>query len=261
MIFTEAQLSAWLAAFMWPMMRISAMIAAAPVFSSRQTPTRLRIGISLLLSFMLMPLIPPPPVVEVFSPAALLIALQQVLIGLVMGLVGRFMFAAIEFAGTVVGFQMGLSMANMFDPMSEQQISMLARFETAIAMLVFLMMDLHLIIVQAMVRSYSLLPPGGANMNNDLAREILNLSAGVFSIGFQIGAPLIIALFLSNMIIGLLARSVPQIQIFVVGFPLTLLLGFVFLMFGIPFLVKAFRRMFGMLDNQILDILRLMGLS
>jgi flagellar biosynthetic protein FliR len=128
-------------------------------------------------------------------------------------------------------------------------------------MLVFLMMDLHLIIVQAMVRSYSLLPPGGANMNNDLAREILNLSAGVFSIGFQIGAPLIIALFLSNMIIGLLARSVPQIQIFVVGFPLTLLLGFVFLMFGIPFLVKAFRRMFGMLDNQILDILRLLGLS
>ena len=83
----------------------------------------------------------------------------------------------------------------------------------------------------------------------------------LFSIGFQIGAPLIIALFLSNMIIGLLARSVPQIQIFVVGFPLTLLLGFIFLMLGMPFMVIAFRRLFSMLDNQLLNILRLLGLS
>ena len=135
-----------------------------------------------------------------------------------MGLVGRFMFAAIEFAGTVVGFQMGLSMANMFDPMSQQQISMLARFETAVAMLVFLVMDLHLVIVQAMVRSYSLLPPGGAAMSNDLAREILSLSASVFAIGLQIGAPLIVALFLSNMIIGLLARIGPPDTDFCGGF-------------------------------------------
>ncbi len=112
-----------------------------------------------------------------------------------------------------------------------------------------------------MVRSYSLLPPGGAAMSNDLAREILSLSSSVFAIGLQIGAPLIVALFLSNMIIGLLARSVPQIQIFVVGFPLTLLLGFVFLMLGIPFLVMAIRRMFAMLDNQLLDMLRVLGLS
>ena len=253
--------AAELLTFILVLMRISGIIATAPMLGSNNIPLQIKIVLILILGIIIHPFIDFPQVFPNQPSGYLLIVFSELLIGLVMGLVGRFMFAAIEFAGTVVGFQMGLSMANMFDPMSEQQISMLARFETAIAMLVFLVMDLHLLIVQAMVQSYSLLPPGGASMNNDLTREILNLSAAVFSIGFQIGAPLIIALFLSNMIIGLLARSVPQIQIFVVGFPLTLLLGFIFLMFGMPYMVSAFRRLFSMLDNQLLNILRLLGLS
>ena len=247
--------------FILVLVRISGIIATAPMLGSNNIPVQIKAVLILILGLIIQPFIDFPRVLPNQPSEYVLLIFSELLIGLVMGLVGRFMFAAIEFAGTVVGFQMGLSMANMFDPMSQQQISMLARFETAVAMLVFLVMDLHLVIVQAMVRSYSLLPPGGAAMSNDLAREILGLSASVFAIGFQIGAPLIVALFLSNMIIGLLARSVPQIQIFVVGFPLTLLLGFVFLMFGIPFLVMAFRRMFAMLDNQLLEMLRVLGLS
>ena len=222
--------------FILVLVRISGIIATAPMLGSNNIPVQIKAVLILILGLIIQPFIDFPRVLPNQPSEYVLLIFSELLIGLVMGLVGRFMFAAIEFAGTVVGFQMGLSMANMFDPMSEQQISMLARFETAVAMLVFLVMDLHLVIVQAMVRSYSLLPPGGAGMSNDLAREILSLSSSVFAIGLQIGAPLIVALFLSNMIIGLLARSVPQIQIFVVGFPLTLLLGFVFLMFGIPFL-------------------------
>ena len=107
----------------------------------------------------------------------------------------------------------------------------------------------------------SSLPPGGASVNSDLTQGILSLSASVFTIGLQIGAPLIVALFLANMIIGLLARTVPQIQVFVVGFPLTLLLGFIFIMFGVPFFVRAVRRMFEMLDNQLLDMIKLLGIN
>ena len=104
------------------------------------------------------------------------------------------------------------------------------------------LMDGHLIVLQALVRSYSVLPPGGASISRPLVENLIELSASVFVIGLQIGAPLIVALFLANAVVGLLARSVPQIQVFVVGFPLTLMLGFLFLFFGMPFFAQAVHR-------------------
>ena len=247
--------------FVLVLVRISGIVTTAPVLGSNTIPVQVKIVLILALGLIIQPFIEFPRVFPDQTSEHLILIASELLIGLVMGLVARFMFAAIEFAGTVVGFQMGLSMANMFDPMSEQQISMIARFETAMATLIFLVMDLHLVIVQAIVRSYYLLPPGGASVNSNLTQGILSLSSSVFTIGLQIGAPLIVALFLANMIIGLLARTVPQIQVFVVGFPLTLLLGFIFIMFGVPFFVRAVRRMFEMLDNQLLDMIKLLGIN
>jgi flagellar biosynthetic protein FliR len=175
-------------------------------------------------------------------------------------MVGQILFAAVEFAGTVVGFQMGLSMANVFDPQSQAQISLIGQFERIFATLIFVAMDGHLVVVQAIVRSYDLLPPGGANFSDSLTQEMIRLSAGVFTLGFQLGAPLITALFLANLTMALLARSVPQIQIFIVGFPLTLLLGFMVLMFGVPFFAQALHRMFEMYDDQLLNMLRILAL-
>ena len=175
-------------------------------------------------------------------------------------MVGQILFAAVEFAGTVVGFQMGLSMANVFDPQSQAQISLIGQFERIFATLIFVAMDGHLVVVQAIVRSYDLLPPGGASFSDSLTQEMIRLSAGVFTLGFQLGAPLITALFLANLTMALLARSVPQIQIFIVGFPLTLLLGFMVLMFGVPFFAQALHRMFEMYDDQLLNMLRILAL-
>ena len=154
---------------------------------------------------------------------------------------------------------MGLGMANVFDPQSQEQVSLVGRFESITATLIFLAMDGHLIIIQALIRSYSILPPGGASVSQPLVEKLIDLSASVFVIGLQIGAPLIVALFLANAIVGLLARSVPQIQVFVVGFPLTLLLGFLFLFFGMPFYSQAVHQMFEKLDTQLFDALRLLG--
>ena len=145
------------------------------MLGSNNIPVQIKAVLILILGLIIQPFIDFPRVLPNQPSEYVLLIFSELLIGLVMGLVGRFMFAAIEFAGTVVGFQMGLSMANMFDPMSQQQISMLARFETAVAMLVFLVMDLHLVIVQAMVRSYSLLPPGGAGMSNHLALSLIHI--------------------------------------------------------------------------------------
>jgi flagellar biosynthetic protein FliR len=120
-------------------------------------------------------------------------------------------------------------------------------------------MDGHLIVLQALVRSYSVLPPGGASISRPLVENLIELSASVFVIGLQIGAPLIVALFLANAVVGLLARSVPQIQVFVVGFPLTLMLGFLFLFFGMPFFAQAVHQMFEKLDTQFFEAIKLLG--
>ena len=248
-----------LLAFILVLVRVSGIISTAPVFGSSNIPSQIKVVLSLMLALILYPFIPLITVYPDRPDHYIMLIASELLIGLVLGIIARFLFGAVEFAGTVIGFQMGLGMANVFDPQSQEQISLVGRFENATATLIFLAMDGHLIVLQALVRSYSVLPPGGASINRPLVENLTELSASVFVIGLQIGAPLIVALFLANAIVGLLARSVPQIQVFVVGFPLTLLLGFLFLLFGMPFYGQAVHKMFEMFDTQLFSVLQLLG--
>ena len=245
-------------AFILVLVRVIGIIATAPVFGSSVTPPQIKIVLSLALALILFPFIPSIKSFPILPDDYFLLISSELLIGLILGLIGRFLFAAVEFAGTVIGFQMGLSMANVLDPQSQEQISLVGRFETVAATLIFLAMDGHLIVIQALVKSYSLIPIGTASISKPLVDKLTELSASVFVIGLQIGAPLILPLFLANAIIGLLSRSVPQIQVFVVGFPLTLLLGFLFLFLGMPFYSQAVHQMFEMLDIQLFDSLKLL---
>lgn len=245
--------------FVLIMIRVAGIIATAPIFGSENIPLQLRILFVVFIALILHPFINN---IQVFPDQVhhyLLLVGSELLIGVVLGMIGRMMLAAVEFAGELAGFQMGLAIANVFDPQSQQQISLIGQFESTLALLIFLVMDAHHIVIQAIVQSYNLLPPGGAGISISLVEEIIRLSAAIFVIGFQLGAPLIVSLFLANLTMGLLARSVPQIQVFVVGFPLTLLTGFIFLMLAMPFFLQAVRMMFEMFDDQIFNVLRLLS--
>ena len=248
-----------LLAFILVLVRVSGIISTAPVFGSSNIPPQIKVVLSLMLALILYPFIPLITVYPDRPDHYIMLIASEMLIGLVLGIIARFLFGAVEFAGTVIGFQMGLGMAMVFDPQSQEQISLVGRFENATATLIFLAMDGHLIVLQALVRSYSVLPPGGASISRPLVENLTELSASVFVIGLQIGAPLIVALFLANAVVGLLARSVPQIQVFVVGFPLTLMLGFLFLFFGMPFFAQAVHQMFEKLDTQYFEAIKLLG--
>ena len=248
-----------LLAFILVLVRVSGIIATAPVFGSSNIPPQIKVVLSLMLALILYPFIPLITVYPDRPDHYIMLIASEMLIGLVLGIIARFLFGAVEFAGTVIGFQMGLGMAMVFDPQSQEQISIVGKFENITATLIFLAMDGHLIVLQALVRSYSVLPPGGASISRPLVENLTELSASVFVIGLQIGAPLIVALFLANAIVGLLARSVPQIQVFVVGFPLTLMLGFLFLFFGMPFFAQAVHQMFEKLDTQYFEAIKLLG--
>lgn len=246
--------------FVLVLVRVSSIIATAPVLGSNSMPVQVRVVLALVLALIIQPFTPTLTVYPDRPSEYLLLIAGELLIGLVLGMIGQMLFAAVEFAGTVVGFQMGLSMAYIFDPQSQEQVSLVGQFKRIFAALIFVAMDGHVIVVQTIVRSYELLPPGGASFSGPLTQEMIRLSSGVFTLGFQLGAPLITALFLANLTMALLARSVPQIQIFIVGFPLTLLLGFVMLMFGVPFFAQALHRMFEMYDDQLLNMLRILAL-
>ena len=248
-----------LLAFILVLVRVSGIIATAPVFGSSNIPPQIKVVLSLMLALILYPFIPLITVYPDRPDHYIMLIASEMLIGLVLGIIARFLFGAVEFAGTVIGFQMGLGMAMVFDPQSQEQISIVGKFENITATLIFLAMDGHLIVLQALVRSYSVLPPGGASISRPLVENLTELSASVFVIGLQIGAPLIVALFLANAVVGLLARSVPQIQVFVVGFPLTLMLGFLFLFFGMPFFAQAVHQMFEKLDTQYFEAIKLLG--
>ena len=248
-----------LLAFILVLVRVSGIISTAPVFGSSNIPPQIKVVLSLMLALILYPFIPLITVYPDRPDHYIMLIASEMLIGLVLGIIARFLFGAVEFAGTVIGFQMGLGMAMVFDPQSQEQISIVGKFENITATLIFLAMDGHLIVLQALVRSYSVLPPGGASISRPLVENLTELSASVFVIGLQIGAPLIVALFLANAIVGLLARSVPQIQVFVVGFPLTLMLGFLFLFFGMPFFAQAVHQMFEKLDTQYFEAINLLG--
>ena len=248
-----------LLAFILVLVRVSGIISTAPVFGSSNIPPQIKVVLSLMLALILYPFIPLITVYPDRPDHYIMLIASELLIGLVLGIIARFLFGAVEFAGTVIGFQMGLGMAMVFDPQSQEQISLVGRFENATATLIFLAMDGHLIVLLALVRSYSVLPPGGASISKPLVENLTELSASVFVIGLQIGAPLIVALFLANAVVGLLARSVPQIQVFVVGFPLTLMLGFLFLFFGMPFFAQAVHQMFEKLDTQFFEASKLLG--
>lgn len=252
MIFTEAQLSAWLAAFMWPLIRISSMIAAAPIFSSRQTPRRLRVGIALLLSFMLMPLIPPPPVVEVFSSEALLIAAQQVLIGLAMGFVMQMVFGALVFGGQALAYSMGLGFASMMDPQNGVQVPVLSQYYIILATLIFLILNGHLFMIETLAQSFYTLPIAVDGLTQANLRDVVLWASRMFTGGLLIALPAIAALLLVNLGMGIITRAAPQLNIFAVGFPMTMMIGFILMWITLP---NVFAK-FGELVNEALTFIR-----
>ncbi len=244
--------------FILVLVRVSGIVSTAPIFGDSNVPNQIKVAISLAFALILHPFVPPITVSLNNVSHYLLLVAGELLIGLVLGMVGQILFAAVQFAGELTGLQMGLGMANVMDPQTEQQISIIAQFEYVIAAMVFLAMDAHHVVIQAMVHSYTFLTPGTIDLSKGLVQEIISLSAGIFALGLQLGAPLIVSLFLANIIMGFMARAVPQMNIFVVGFPFSILLGLVLLGIGMPFFIQAVRILFEMFDDQVITIIRLM---
>ena len=241
---TSAQLDVWIAAFFWPFFRILALISAAPLFGAHGVPATAKIGLAFVLTVVIAPVLGAMPAVQPGSAQGLFILVQQVMIGVAMGLAMRVVFSAIEMAGHVMGLQMGLGFATFFDPQNSAQIPVLGQFLGVIAMLFFLAIDGHLMVITALVESFSVLPVGLHGFSAESWRTLALWGGEVFRGGVMISLPVVAVLMMTNVALAVLTRAAPQLNIFVVGFPVTIAVGFIVISLSMGYFFPVFGSMF-----------------
>lgn len=240
MIFSETTMVSFLAGFLWPLMRIGSVFMAAPIFSSRQVPARWRAALAVMITWIVMPILPPAPVVEIFSHEAMLIALQQIAIGVVMGFILQLVFAALIFAGQVVAYSMGLGFASMVDPQNGVQVPVISQFYLILTTLLFLVLNGHLILIELVVDSFKTVPVAVDGITRNTLWDIVIWGGRVFSGGLLMALPIVTALLVVNLGMGIITRAAPQLNIFAVGFPMTMMIGFIAMWVTLPEVLHNF---------------------
>ncbi len=252
---TSAQLQAWLAAFLWPLARVLALLANAPVFGSGSVPTRVKIGLGVLITVLLVPTLGPQPAIDPASGAGLLVLAEQVLIGLAMGFAMKIVFDAVDLAGEIAGLQMGLGFAALYDPRAASRVPVLAEYLGVVASLVFLAINGHLMVLAGLAESFRSFPVALAPWGAPGLRALLEWSGRIFYFGLLLSLPLLAALLITNLALGILTRSAPQLNIFAVGFPLTIFIGFAVLLMAALALVPQLGRFVEQASAVMLGVL------
>lgn len=241
---SSAQIDAWLGLFVFPLTRILGLLAAAPVFNNAALPMRVRLVMGLAVTLALSPALPPPPPLAPGSWLGLLVIAEQLLIGVLMGFALRIAMAALDVTGELIGLQMGLSFATFFDPSSSGLTPVMTQFLGFLTAMIFLAMNGHLLLLSVLAESFTLLPVSLTPFHAAALSSLLNSAAMMFSLGVLLALPLITALLVTNIALGVLARVAPTLNLFAVGFPVTLALGFFVLMLSLPYLGAAMEGVF-----------------
>ena len=233
MIISATEITALIGAYLWPLFRIAAMVSAAPVFGTRSVPLKVKLVSALAITSILVPVLPVPEV-DVFSPLAILIIAQQILIGLIIGFTVQLVFSAVITGGQIVAMQMGLGFSLMVDPQNGAQSPVLSQFYVVLVMLIYLAINGHLVLVEVLVESFNTMPISAQGLVANDFMQVVKWGSNIFAGGMAIALPAIASLLVVNVAFGVMTRSAPQLNIFAIGFPITMLLGFSLIMVTLP---------------------------
>jgi flagellar biosynthetic protein FliR len=240
--FTDTQLDTWLVAFIYPFTRILALLASSPVLGNKQVPVRVKVGLSLLMTLVIAPTLNTLPQVSVGSAPGLLILVQQIIIGVAMGFTMQLIFAAVKMAGELAGLQMGLGFASLYDPLNASFTPVIAQWMSIIASLAFLALNGHLFVLAGLAESFQTLPIGSMISGKGFY-GIATWGGSIFAYALQLSLPLLAALLITNLALGILTRAAPQLNLFAVGFPVTLAIGFFVLALFMPYFAPLLDRL------------------
>jgi flagellar biosynthetic protein FliR len=240
----------WLATFVLVLARVSGLMATAPVLGHLSVPVRVRAGFAAVLAAALTPVVAVVP-----EPASLLavggMLVVEVTIGVVIGLAAQLILSGVQLGGQLAGIQMGFGIVNLIDPQTHAQVSVIAEWEQLLALLVFLVLDVHHLLLQALIGSFRSAPPGAVLVSATSLQGVVALASDLFVVGVRVAAPVLIAMLLTNGALGVLARTVPQLNVFVVGFPLNVGVGLVVLGASLPFTFRLLAARFAQLEPAL----------
>jgi len=237
---TEPQLMAWLTPVLWPFLRVLALFSAMPVLGQRNVPARLRIALSFFIALCAAGTGPAAPDVPLDSAAAVMLVVQQVVIGVALGFAVRVVFTGVEFAGELIGLQMGMNFAGFFDPITATQATASSRFFSTVVAFLFIAMNGHLLVVDAVVQSLVAFPVAPEPFKFLLATRPQTWGAEIFRLGLWLALPLIGIMLFVNLVLGVIARVAPQVGPFSVGFPVTMSVGLIGIATTLPMLQGPF---------------------
>lgn len=236
--FSAWQLETWLAGILLPFLRVLALFSAAPLLSHRSLPMRARVAAAAAIAVVVAPFAQVPPGLSLASAAGLGLVAQQVVIGLALGFAARLLFAVFEVAGEFIGLQMGLSFAGFFSPQGGTQ-SAVGSWLNTLAMLMFIAVDAHLVLIEALVATFRSLPIAADPLSALAVVRLDRLGSDVFRLALSLALPATMLMLFVNLVLGFVSRVAPQLSIFSVGFPVTLLAGLAALAIGTPHILAA----------------------
>lgn len=225
LVVSETELMQFIGQYLWPMIRISGFYFMVPVIGARTVPARVRIILTLFTTLLIVPLVPPAPVLPLFSVEAMAMLVKELLIGIAMGFMLQVVMHIFVLAGQYIALKMGLGFAAMNDPSSGVSVTVLSQFYLLLSTLLFLSINGHAIIIQLLIDSYTTLPMTGSGLDADDYMLVVSMGSWMFSGAVVIALPLFTSLMIVNISFGVMSRSAPQMNIFAVGFPFTLLFG------------------------------------
>lgn len=243
--------------FLVVFLRTSALLFASPLFGGKNVPGLAKIGLALALSLSLYFVVSPTLNLQDKSLVNFGLGIVgEVLIGLILGFAVRIFFTGIQLAGQLVGFQMGMSIANVLDPATSNQVSVMAQLNYIVAFLIFLSINAHHIFIRAISESFFLVPPMEFLFDHFILEKIVLFADNIFIIAIKIGAPVIATLLLASVTFGLIARTVPQIHIFIISMPIQILIGLSVTALVLPFFVAYLKILFVNLEVNLFNILK-----
>lgn len=254
MIISAAEITALIGAYLWPLFRVSAMVAAAPIFGTRSVPMKVKVMTAIAITSVLVPILPVPEL-DVFSPLAILVIAQQILIGLIIGFSVQLVFSAVITGGQIVAMQMGLGFSLMVDPQNGSQSPVLSQFYTVMVMLIYLSINGHLVLVEVLAESFKTMPISAQGLVAEDFMQVVRWGANIFAGGLAIALPAIASLLVVNIAFGVMTRSAPQLNIFAIGFPITMMLGFTLVMITLPNVAPQSTSLFSDVYHLIQSIL------
>ena len=238
--FTEAQVLEWITPILWPFLRVLALFGALPIFAQRGVPMRVRVALAFMIAFCAQATLPTMPVIPLDSAPAVLAIVQQILIGASLGFAVRIVFAAVEFAGELVGLQMGLNFAGFFNPMTGGEATATSRFFGVSVSWLFIVTGGHLALIAALVQSFQAFPVGPEPFAFLRAVQPQVWGAEVFRLGLWIALPMIAMLLFVNLVLGIISRVAQQMNIFAIGFPITVSVGLIGMLLTLPMMQVPF---------------------